>query len=173
MGATHLLFHYQGRGRPIGGGGIVCTLTDSIDGVLVAGNLFTHAADFLGEITVTDNGTLNATRIMFRRQDDANCWMILIDANGNTALYELTTVGGAVLRVNGGAQAVDGSRFVWVADGETITGYVDDVQTWTYGSAVNFQTLAAGKVSTIATNATIQDLKIWPRNCPSADIAKW
>ena len=149
-----------------------CEVTDSIDGTLSAGNTFTHQADFLGEVIVTDNGTGNATRIRFRRQDDNNCWVIIIDASGNTSLYEVVT-GGYTLRASGGATADGGARFVWVCDGETITGYVDDTQTWTYGSAANYKTQTTGNIFTIADAATYENLKTWPRGCPSADGGKW
>lgn len=114
----------------------------------------------------------NATRLRFRRQDDNNCWAIIIDASGNTSLFEVVA-GVYTLRASGGATAGGGARFVWVCDGETITGYVSNVQVWTYASAANFKTQTTGNVFTIATGATIQDLKTWPRGCPSTDSAKW
>ena len=45
---------------------------------------------------------------------------------------------------------------------ETITGYADNSEAWSYGSAANFKTETAGELDSLGTGGAVDDLATFP-----------
>jgi len=149
---------------------------DSDDGIATdsiaspsASDTFTHEADFICEFTVDTLPDPGPLHIWFRKQDVSNYWRLTITDSGYCRLWE--NVGGSFInRANGGSASTN-SRVVIVADNETITCYVDDVEGHSYSSAVNFKTETSGEIETLGGGA-ISNLITWPRTLSGAVLTE-
>jgi len=149
-------------------GGVACTMIDSIDGNLSAGNAVTSNADGLIEFVVTTLGDDNTHIVEYRRQDATNRWRCVIVETGQILLQENIT-----LRANSAVGAVvNGDRICIVTSGTVHRIYADNVLEATHTSAT-YQSATGGRVAFIDAPGALADLKSWPLGCPAADAAKY
>lgn len=140
-------------------------------GVIAAGTTFSHAANCLIYCTATANGSAGATVWKFRQQDADNYWRLTINADGSADLSEVVAT---VATSRGTAAAgvfADGERFSIQANGSTIR--INDAAgtVISYASATNFQTATAGELTSLATDAVMTTLEIYPVDLSGKDLA--
>ena len=58
------------------------------------------------------------------------------------------------------------------ADGNTITGRIDESQAWSYASATNFATETDGEVDALGTGGAVSDLITLPRTLTGDNAAQ-
>jgi hypothetical protein len=134
--------------------------TDQDAGSVLAGATFTHTADFFLEFTVTTLPTANNIDCFFRVQDADNYWIARVTSGGTVDLIEVVAT--APTSRGSGGTVTDGERIVITAVDETITGYADNSEAWSYGSAANFKTETAGELDSLGTGGAVDDLATFP-----------
>lgn len=134
--------------------------TDQDAGSVLAGATFTHEADFFLEFTVTTLPTANNIDCFFRVQDADNYWIARVTSGGTLDLIEVVAT--APTSRGSGGTVTDGERIVITAVDETITGYADNSEAWSYGSAANFKTETAGELDSLGTGGAVDDLAAFP-----------
>jgi hypothetical protein len=138
--------------------------TQSVLGFVTDGQVYEHEADFVMEFVMNSIPGFSEYYVIFREQDVDNHWMCWIHSDGRLRLYErvATTLFARISAVAGTVS--DGDRVVIVADDETITVYVANIQKGTYSSASNFKTATSGRIdSSLSTGEVMSNLIIYPR----------
>jgi hypothetical protein len=160
----------RGGVRLLGGG--VCTPYSQIDGAVSVGTTFEHLADGVVAWTQTTLSPTNPdTHIIFRRQDSNNLWVAVVqDTIINSPLQLFERVAGVYTqRATGGAVSI-GHRIAIVANGSTISGYVNNTLIWTYASATRFATETSGVVlGPDGTGGAVSNLKTWSLACRASE----
>lgn len=128
-----------------------------------ATDTFTHEANCVWEFEATTLPSSGYITLFFRIQDTTNYWQLRVYDDGNFRLYEVVA-GSATNRGLAGAGTLSGGeRIVIICDDETITGFYDNTQAWSYAGAVNFKTETDGQVYSLATGGVISKLTTWQR----------
>lgn len=139
-------------------------------GAVAASTSFTHEANFFASFTLTNNGSAGDTVIKFRMQDATNYWKLTIGNDGAADLSEVVA-GSATSRGTAAAGVF--------ADGETIQILVYDTKIYvievnstriSYTSAANFQTATAGELTSLATDAVVSNLELYPVDLSGAAL---
>jgi hypothetical protein len=136
--------------------------TQRLAGARSNNDTFTHEGNCLIDFTVTTRCSASNLDLRFRRLDATNYWQIQIDSTGAYSLYEVVA-GTPTIRGTAAGVVTSGHRCVVVADGQSIKGYSNNVQRWTYASAANFVTATAGELVSMGTTGAVSDLISWPR----------
>lgn len=143
----------------------------AIEGVIAAATTFVHAANALIYFTVTNRGTAGSTIIKCRIQDADNYWRLTIGSDGSLDLSEVVATVATSRGTAAAGTVTNGERCSIRLIGTTI--YVDDISTRiTYASATNFQIATNGELTSLATDAVITTLEIYPVNL-SGNALKW
>lgn len=136
--------------------------TDSIASPIVT-DTFTHEADCIIEFTVDTLPPISKYHVMgFRAQDSNNYWQASIYSDGTLHLVEIVSAGGTI-RASASMALSGGERIVIICDDETITGYYDNTQAWSYSSASNFKTETNGLFVVTGGTLDFSNLITWPR----------
>lgn len=122
-----------------------------------AGTTFTHTANGVLKFTITTLPSADNVDVFFRVQDATNYWRVRINAAGDFNLDEVVA-GSPTNRGTAAAALAGGEIITIVFDGETITGWYDETQAWTYASAANFKTDTSGEVDALGTGGVVSTL---------------
>lgn len=143
-------------------------------GSIAASTAFTHEANCLIYFTVTNRGTAGSSIIKFRVQDASNYWKLTIASDGSADLTEVvagaeTSRGTAVAGVfTNGERGYISCGF----DSDNKIGVGDSAaERINYTSATNFATATSGVVATLATDAVLSNLEIYPVDLSGAALA--
>ena len=126
---------------------------------------FDHEADCVIVFTISTLPASGPILIRFRKQDSSNFWYASATATGSLQIYEYVAGMPAVRGATAAGVLSGGERVVVVCHDETIEGYYDGVQAWTYGSATNFKTAVSGEVNSFGVGGLLSDLAAWPYPC--------
>lgn len=118
-----------------------------------AGNTFVHTADTLIEFTLTTMPSSGNIDIRFRKQDGSNYWYLRITAAGALSLIEVHP--GIDVRATAAGVLSGGEKITLKVNNETITGYYNGTQAWSYASATNFKTATTGEINSLGTGGAI------------------
>jgi hypothetical protein len=153
-----------------GGNGTQGIATDIIPGPLQASDTFTHEADCVLRVHLAALPTAGNVQFSFREQDANNYWRINVYSTGRYRLTEV--VGGTpTTRAETGTGALSGDEWLTIiVNDEEITGYYDNTQGWTYGSAANFKTETSGEIHWFGTAGMLANLIAMPLIAPSTPV---
>lgn len=132
-----------------------------------AGDLFTHEADCIIEFTLDALPSSGNIDVIVRRTSATQYWFIHIPPTGDFQLWEYDD-GVSTNKVNITGVLSGGMRLSLILNDETIKGFYNTTQAFSYSSAAKFKTGTSGSVFGFGTGGRLSNLICWPLNMASA-----
>lgn len=144
--------------------------TQRLAGSRSPGDIYTHEADHVGELTIDTLPSSGEIEDWFRSPTvGTDGWRYTIDSGGNLDLDEVSG-GTPVQRGTSAGVIAPGEVILLVCDDETIKVH-DSGQRINYTGASTFKTATGGEIESLGTGGAASDKVLWPRILSGAALS--